>query len=126
MKNTIISIILFLSVLGFVMYSHYKLDHLCTHLEISCNEIEELIDSNSYEAASVMTDELLSKIRDNHLLSSVYLNHSDFDMLSCEALKLSLYVECKNYDESKVALNLLKCYADNVRKLHKLNIENIF
>lgn len=126
MKNTIISIILFLAVLSFVGYSHYRLDSLCNHIEISCNEIEELIDSNSFEAASVMTDDLLSKIKDNHLLSSVYLNHNDFDMLSCETLKLSLYVECKNNDESRVALSLLRCYAVNVRKLHKLNIENIF
>ena len=126
MKNTIISIILFLSVLSFVAYSHYRLDSLCNRIDISCSEIEELLDSNSFEAASVMTGELLSNIKDNHLLSSVYLNHNDFDMLSCETLKLSLYVECRNNDESRVSLNLLKCYANSIRKLHKLNIENIF
>lgn len=126
MKNTIISIILFLSVFSFVCYSHYRLDNLCNLIDKSCSEIEELINSNSLEAASVITDELLDKIKDNHLLSSMYLNHNDFDILSCEALKLSLYVECRNNDESRISLNLLKCYAENIKKLHKLNVENIF
>jgi hypothetical protein len=126
MKNTIISIILFLSVFSFVTYSHYRLDNLCNLIEKSCSEIEELINSNSLEAASVITNELLDNIKDNHLLSSMYLNHNDFDILSCEALKLSLYVECRNNDDSRISLNLLKCYAENIKKLHKLTVENIF
>ena len=126
MKNTFISILLFLTVLTFVAYSNYRLNYLCDYIEKNSNEIQELINLNSWQAASLKTDALLSTIKDNNLLSSVYLNHNDFDILCCEALKLSIYIECMNNDESCVSTDLLKAYATNIKRLHKPTLENIF
>jgi hypothetical protein len=126
LKNTFASIILFLSLFAFVAYSNYKLNILCDFIQSSCTEVDSLIQSGSFEEASIKTDQILSTIKDNHLLSSIYLNHTDFDILSCEALKLSIYVEAKNDDESYVSANLLKCYACNIKKLHRPTLENIF
>ena len=126
MRNTIISVIIFLSLLGFVAYVNSSLMKLCNYVYIESENIELLIDSGEWKDAYTLTVDLINEIKKTDLLASVYLNHCDFDNLLNEALKLSLYVKCENDAESHVSVHLLKYSADNIKNLHKFAIENIF
>jgi hypothetical protein len=65
-------------------------------------------------------------IEENGLLTSVYIDHNDFDNLQDEALQLSIYTSCKDTTESLISVGTLKNSAFNLTSLHKTNIKNIF
>jgi hypothetical protein len=126
MKSTLISISIFVSLLCFVFFANNSLNKLCDTITESSEEIEELLTNKEWDKAYSYTDEVISLIEENQLLSSVYVNHNDFDNLMDEAVELSLYVGCRDYTESIVAVNSLKNFAKNIKHLHEPNIENIF
>ncbi|MGG7178024.1 DUF4363 family protein [Clostridium paraputrificum] len=126
MRNTIISVVIFISLLGFVTYVNNSLMTLCDSIYIESEKIEALIDNSQWEDAYLITVDLIDNIKERDFIASVYLNHCDFDNLLNEALKLSLYVKSNDISESHVSVHLLKYSADNVKSLHKPTIENIF
>ncbi len=125
-KRIFISSILFLSILMFVIYANNNLSSLCNNIENTCNELEILINDKNWETALIKTDKLITEITDNKRIIALYINHSDFDLLFNETLKLNLYVECKDNSESHASLHILKYTAQNIRALNTLSLENIF
>lgn len=126
MRNTIISVLIFLSLFGFVYYSNNTLTDLCDNVSTSSQEIDLLILGDNWEDAYFETVELINEIQKNHMLASVYVNHNDFDNMINEAVKLSLYVRSHNFSDSIVSTHLLRYSADNISNLHETCIENIF
>lgn len=126
MRNTIISILMFASLLGFVFYANNKLVDLCNYVEQGSIEVEDLIKNEQWEDAYKYSLDIMEYISDKTLLTSIYINHCDFDNLSDEALELSIYVDSEDSTEALVAANSLKIFAENLKKLHETNIQNIF
>lgn len=126
MKNLLIALIIFSSLLGFVYYADYTLLKLCENITTSSDEIELLIEDGNWDEACKNSTILMDLIEGNGLIVSVYINHNDFDNLQDEALQLSIYTSCKNTMESLVSVNTLKNSALNLISLHKTNIKNIF
>ena len=126
MKNILIAIIIFSSLLGFVYYADYTLLKLCENITTSSDEIKFLIEEGNWDEAHENSTILMELIEENGLIVSVYINHNDFDNLQDEALQLSIYTSCKNTMESLVSVNTLKNSALNLISLHKTNIKNIF
>ena len=126
MRNTIISILIFFGLLAFVYYADNSLQRLCYDISSSSEEIEFLISSDNWDAAYSKTIDVINEIKANDMITSIYLNHTDFDNLLNEAIKLSLYVRSEDSTESNVSVNLLKSSADIIFNLHKANIQNIF
>jgi hypothetical protein len=126
MKSTILSIIIFISLLCFVFFANNSLIKLCDTISDSSEEIELLVNDKEWDKAYSSTSEIIDLIDKNQLLSSVYINHSDFDNLMDEAVELSLYIDCRDHTESIIAVNSLKNFAKNIKHLHNPNIENIF
>ena len=110
----------------FVIYANNTLSSLCNNIENTCNELEILINDKNWETALIKTDKLITEITDNKRIISLYINHSDFDLLFNETLKLNLYVECKDNSESHASLHILKYTAQNIRALNTPSLENIF
>lgn len=125
MRNTIISIIIFFALLGFVSYADNSLQDLCYNISIASEEIEYLISEEHWDDAYVRTIDLVNKIKDKNTIASIYLNHSDFELLVNEAVKLSLYVKLHDPIESNISVYILRSYANSSFRLNKTNIENI-
>lgn len=126
MRNTLIAILIFSSLLGFVYYANYSLLNLCEDVITSSDEIEILIEEGNFEEAHKNSNILMELIEKHGLLTSVYIDHNDFDNLQDEALQLSIYTSCKDTTESLISVGTLKNSALNLICLHKTNIKNIF
>lgn len=126
MKNLLIALIIFCSLLGFVYYADYTLLKLCENITTSSDKIELSIEEGNWDEARENSNILMELIEENGLIVSVYINHNDFDNLQDEALQLSIYTSCKNNMESLVSVKTLKNSALNLISLHKTNIKNIF
>jgi len=126
MKNILIALIIFSSLLGFVYYADYTLIKLCEDITLTSDEIKVSIEEGNWDEAYENSTILMSFIEDNSLLTSVYINHNDFDNLQDEALQLSIYTNCKNTMESLISVDTLRNSALNLISLHKTNVKNIF
>ena len=126
MKNTIISIIIFLSLLGFVAYANSSLNKLCTTIKKDTKEIYFLIEKDNWDEAYSKSNDLIKNINDKNLILSIYLNHNDFDEILDEAIELSLYIHGKEKTDTLIALSTLKNSSSNIQRLHKPTFENIF
>lgn len=126
MKNTITSIILFLLVFSFVAYANNSLSKLCENIAEDSENIENLINNNEWDEAYSYSLDLIDEVKNSHKLSSVYVNHTDYDYISNEAEKLSIYIREKNISEAYVSANMLRSTVHNISHLHKPSIENIF
>ncbi|PRR84633.1 DUF4363 family protein [Clostridium vincentii] len=126
MKNTLITIIIFSSLVCFVYYANYTLLNLCEDVVTICDDIEILINDGDFNEAYENSIILIDLIEKNSLLASVYIDHNDFDNLQDESLQLSIYTSCSDTTESLISVGTLKNAALNLIGLHKTNIKNIF
>ena len=126
MKSLITTLLIFASLLGFVYYANNTLIELCDNITENSITIEELIKENNWSEAKDNTQYILNLIEKKTVISSVYINHSDFDDLTDEAIELSIYIDCEDSTESLIAVNSLKNFAKNIKHLHQTHIENIF
>ena len=106
MKNTIISIIIFLSLLGFVTYANSSLNKLCTTIKKDTKEIYFLIEKDNWNEAYSKSNDLIKNINDKNLILSIYLNHNDFDEILDEAIELSLYIHGKEKTKFKEIVDM--------------------
>lgn len=125
MKSNFVSAILFLCVLSFIFFADSKLQRLYNNISSESEAIEGLIDDDNWEEAYCKTVTLLEDIDKESLISSVYVNHTEFDNLTNEAIKLCLFIQCRDISQSHVSANLLKSSAEAIRNLNELNLKNI-
>ncbi|GAB6168048.1 hypothetical protein JCM1393_05080 [Clostridium carnis] len=125
MKNTIISILLFVVLIAALFFLDFKFVKLCDKVELGCHEIEDLLEqgdrADAYEKAVL----LLDLIKEEADIPALYLNHVDYDMLMNEALKLSLYIKAQDKAESLATLHVLRYTAEHLKDLQKPNFNNI-
>ncbi|MGL4773522.1 MAG: DUF4363 family protein [Clostridium sp.] len=126
MRNAILSIILFFLIMFFVGYANNKLVEMCDIIIDESQEIEFLILKDEWEDAFIKSVELMDTIKENELITSIYLNHQETDHLTDEALRLNIFSECKTRDEALVSVHHLKYSSYTIKDLHKLSLKNIF
>lgn len=126
MKNAVASILLFLVIMGFVGYANNKLVDMCDQIIEYSQELEFLILRDEWEEAFTLSVQIMDIVRENDLITSVYLNHTETEHLTDEALRLNIFSETKTYDEALISVHNLKYSASNVKKLHELSLKNIF
>ncbi|MGL5380641.1 DUF4363 family protein [Clostridium sp.] len=125
MKNAIISIILFIVLLGGLFFLDSKITSLCDEFIVSCNEIEEHLNSKNYDLAYEKSVELLNLIKDEGDIPAIYLNHVDYDLVMNEALKLALYIRGGDEAESLATLHALRNNSEHLKELQTPNLMNI-
>lgn len=126
MKSTYASIIIFLCLICFIFYADHSFKKLCNDVIDNCDIVLTNLEESNWSDAEEISQKIAKKIKGSALISSVYINHTDFDILTNEALRLSSYTHNEDDSESLTSAILLKEYATNIRDLHKLSIENIF
>lgn len=125
MKNAIASLILFLAVMGFIFFANSKLIQLCDHISTESAKIEKLLDNKKWDESYSESVKLLNKLKEDDLLSSIYINHTELDALVDQTVRLTVLVKCKDESESLSTLHLIKYSAERIKKLQSPSIENI-
>ena len=125
MKNTIISIGLFIALIICLFFLNNKFVNLCNEIVLRCDLIEESL--NNYEEDKAYTDAvaLIELIKEEADVPAIYLNHVDYDVLKNDALKLSLYIRGDDRAESLATLHAVRSTAEHLRDLQTPNFKNL-
>lgn len=125
MKNTYISIFLFIALVVGLFFLNNKFVSLCNEVILRCDYIEEFL--NAYDEDKAYDDSvaLIDLIIEEADVPAIYLNHVDYDMLKNDALKLSLYIRGEDRAESLATLHSLRSTAEHLRDLQTPNIKNL-
>ena len=126
MKNAIISVIIFLILLIFIGFLNNSVLNICDNIENRLNEIETLIHNKDHKNSYAQSLELLNYINENDLVTSVYVNHIDFDTIRYEMARLCIYISHNDDCEAYASLNVIRNEAKAVKHLQKIGIDNIF
>lgn len=125
MKNVIISLILFLAIMGFVLFANSKLIKLCDDISTESAQIEKLLNDKKWDESYTESVKLLDKLKEDGAVSSVYVNHTEVDALIDNTVKLTVLVKCKDESESLSTLHLIKYNAERIKELQYPSIKNI-
>lgn len=125
MKNTIISIGLFIALIICLFFLNNKFVNLCNEIVLRCDLIEESL--NNYEEDKAYNDAvaLIELIKEEADVPAIYLNHVDYDVLKNDALKLSLYIRGDDRAESLATLHSVRSTAEHLRDLQTPNFKNL-
>lgn len=126
MKNSLLSILLFILLVGFLTYADISFKNLCSNVIEMCDEMENKINYSTKEENFEDAMEIFNLIEDKGKIAAIYINHVDYDILLSEALKLTVYIEKDDSSEAEASLHLLKYSTEHLKELQVPNIENIF
>ncbi|CUQ18114.1 hypothetical protein BH721_06890 [Clostridium baratii] len=125
MKNTIVSIILFITVIGFVSFAHNELIDLCDAINMDSERIEELINEDNWDKAYEESVSLLSKLKDESLVSSMYINHVELDQLVDNTVLVTVNVKCKSKNDALASLHVVKYNSNRIKEMQNPKLRNI-
>lgn len=126
MKNSLISILIFVILLSFLFYSDYKFKSLCTETINDCQLLEYELSSEKKESNFEYAMIIFSRLDEEDTIPSIYINHVDYDALLNEALKVTVYIEEDDTSEAQASLHLLKFATQHIKDLQVANLKNIF
>ena len=126
MKNSLISIFIFLVLISFLFYSDMKFKNLCTETINDCEFLEYGLSSENKEESFQVAMIFFSRLDEQNIIPSIYINHLDYDVLLNEALKLTVYIEEDDMSEASASLHLLKFAAQHIKDLQVPDLKNIF
>lgn len=125
MKNSIISLLLFIALVSGLLFLNHKFIALCSDVIERCEKIEELLDEKENSLAYENSVELLNLIKSKADIPAIYLNHVDYDSLMNESLKLSLYIKSNDKAESLATLHVIRYGAEHLKELQTPNLRNL-
>ena len=125
MRNSIISVALFIALLVGLFFLNNKFVKLCNEIILKCDLIEEYL--NNYEEDKAYEDAvaLIDMIIEEADVPAIYLNHVDYDLLKNDSLKLSLYIRGEDRAESLATLHSVRSTAEHLRDLQTPNLKNL-
>ena len=126
MKNSLISIFIFLVLISFLFYSDMKFKNLCTETINDCEFLEYGLSSENKEESFQAAMIIFSRLDEQNIIPSIYINHLDYDVLLNESLKLTVYIEEDDMSEASASLHLLKFAAQHIKDLQVPDLKNIF
>ena len=126
MKNSLISIFIFLILISFLFYSDMKFKNLCTDTINDCEFLEYGLSSENKEESFKAAMIIFSRLDEEAVIPSIYINHLDYDVLLNEALKLTVYIEKDDMSEASTSRHLLKFAAQHIKDLQVPDLKNIF
>lgn len=125
MKNIIFSLVLFLIVTTFILFSNSEIQTLCADIIDKSNKLEETLDKKDFETAYTYSLDLLDLLKSNAFIYTIYLNHLDIDAIVDESVKLTVLIKSEDLSSSLASLHLIKYNAERLMNLQKVTIENI-
>ncbi|WP_346899859.1 DUF4363 family protein [Clostridium sp. UBA7503] len=126
MKNMIATCIIFFLMIFILFFASKYIVLTCDKLLDVSSEIEENIVNDNWDESYMLSFELLN-IYEGHVANlTLFLNHTDFDNIYSEIIKLSQYSKCKNKDEALSSIHVVKTLINQVKELESISIGNIF
>lgn len=126
MKNMIATCIIFFLMIFILFFASKYIVLTCDKLLDVSSEIEENIVNDNWDESYILSFELLN-IYEGHVANlTLFLNHTDFDNIYSEIIKLSQYSKCKNKDEALSSIHVVKTLINQVKELESISIGNIF
>lgn len=126
MKNIVITIILFCSLILVCFVSVHYLNKTSYKMHFYNTSIENYINSDKWNEAYKLSENF-SKDWDKHCdYFSLFVNHTLIDDISTEEAKLQQYVKYKNKDEALASSYTIQFLIDRITKLEKISTQNIF
>ncbi|MGL5648454.1 MAG: DUF4363 family protein [Clostridium sp.] len=126
MKNRIISLILFFSLIFLVFYATKKLNNLYEYIESTCNAMEEAIEKYDFNTSYELSIKLLTIIEQDDAFCSFYVSHYDTEILMTNCISVATSSRSESYGDSLTAIYILKVSAKTMKNFQKPNLENIF
>lgn len=125
MKNTILSIGLFIILFICLFFADKSLVSTCNEVATKCEEIEILLNNKDNDKAYEQSVDLLRLMEKDGSIASIYVNHLDYDGLINESLRLCIYIKAKNPGEALASLHVLRYGARNMKDIQKTNLKNL-
>ena len=125
MRNSIISVILFIALVIGLFFLNNKFVNLCNEIIVKCDIIEDYLDNYEEDRAYEDSVALIDMIQEEADVPAIYLNHVDYDYLKNDALKLSLYIKGEDRAESLATLHSVRSTAEHLRDLQMPNLKNL-
>ena len=126
MKNAIISIVLFFSLLIVVFFLNSSVVNLCDSIKNKTDDMEIVLLNEDYDKAYEKSLDLLNYLEGNDFIPSIYTNHQDFDAIRHEAARLCVYISKNDIGEAYSSLHFIKYSAQTIKHLQKVSLGNIF
>ncbi len=125
MKNTIISSLIFFSLLGSVLFFNNKLINVCDKVNDYSNKIESSLSKEDWKESYKESLKLSNLLEENYVSLSLYINHEQLDNLSKEILSLTQYIKAEDVSNSLSSVHIIKSYTKHIKDIQKVNIGNI-
>lgn len=125
MKNTLLSIGLFILLFICLFFADRSLVSTCTEVATKCEEIEILLNHKEKDAAYKESIDLLRYMEKEGSTTSMYVNHVDYDCLINESLRLCLYIKEEDEAEALACLHVLRYGVRNMKDIQKPNFKNL-
>ena len=125
MRNALISRFLFLAIMCSLFFFNKSVINLCDNIINKSNEINNSLLEDDLERSYYLSIDLKNTLESKSAITSIYLNHTDFDNLINEVIKLSIYILNEDRSEAMTSLNLLQANAQHLRNLQIPKLENV-
>ncbi|MBE6063716.1 MAG: DUF4363 family protein [Clostridium butyricum] len=125
MKNSLISLVLFLCTIILVFFLNKSLITLCDEIQQKADIMEQTILVNDFDTAFEQSIDLVNLLNQKNLVSSIYVTHECFDLLVDESVKLSVFISYKDAVDANATLHSIKNMAKNMKELQTPTLENI-
>lgn len=125
MKNSLISLGLFICTMILVFFLNNSLITLCDEVQQRADVMEQTIMDSDFETAFEQSMDLIDLLKKKNFVSSIYVTHEYFDALVDESVKLSVYVSYNDAVDSNATLHYIKNIAQNMKNLQTPTLENI-
>ena len=125
MKNTVLSIALFVVLFICLFFTNKNLISTCTKVATKCEEIEILLNTKETDEAYKESIDLLRFMEKEGSTTSMYVNHVDYDSLINESLRLCLYIKENNESDALASLHVLRYGVRNMKDIQKPNLKNL-
>jgi hypothetical protein len=126
MKNIVITFILFIFMCVGLFFASEYIILTCDKLLNVADKIEGDIVDESWDEAYILSFELLDIYEGHVRHMTLFLNHTNVDIIYGEVIKLTQYCKEEEKSEALATLHLVKTLLQEVRQMEKLTINNIF
>lgn len=126
MKNMIAATTLFFIMVFILFFASKYVVLTCDKLIDVSASIENNIVEEKWDESYMLSFELLN-IYEGHVANlTLFLNHSDFDQIYAEVIKLSQYTKLHDKAESLASIHMIKTMVNEVKTMESLSVSNIF
>jgi hypothetical protein len=126
MKKIIVSLSIFVIMIIGMIFSIQYLNKVCKDLEGINSSIEIYINEGNMNKAYETSLELTKKWKKYSESISIFVNHQEIDNIETELAKIPQYIKEDSKEESLASVRVLTFFLNHVKKLEKINIQNIF